>query len=132
MICRTVQSARRCRAQRSPAEAHPDRSSVEDMCRTSGCAACACGELDCVACAICEAEADAQDSFDGPNAGYLARRWFEQGKVEWFDGTDLVQLHERPSVPGADAFWHAHLRELAADGRGLSVVLRLEDGSLLW
>ena len=39
----------------------------------------------------------------GPNASYLARRWFEQGKVDWSDGTDLVQLHEQPSVPGAEA-----------------------------
>jgi hypothetical protein len=30
----------------------------------------------------------------GSNAGYLARRWLEQGKVDWSDGTDLVQLHE--------------------------------------
>ena len=101
------------------------------MCRTSGCAACACGELECVTCAICEAEPMLKIRLTGPNAGYLARRWFEQGKVDWSDGTDLVQLHEQPSVPGADAFWQAYLRDLAADGRGLSVVLRFEDGSLL-
>jgi hypothetical protein len=67
----------------------------------------------------------------GPNAGYLARRWFEQGKVDWSDGTDLVQLHERPKVPGAEAFWCAYLRDLAADARGLSLILRFEDGSVL-
>jgi hypothetical protein len=86
------------------------------MCRTSGCAACACGELDCVTCAVCEAEAD---GLTGPNAGYLARRWFEQGKVDWSDGTDLVQLHERPNVRGDEAFWRAYLRDLANDGRDL-------------
>ena len=67
----------------------------------------------------------------GSNAGYLAKRWLEQGKVDWSDGTDLVQLHERPNVPEAEAFWRAYLRDLATDGRGLSVALRFEDGSLL-
>jgi hypothetical protein len=37
----------------------------------------------------------------GPNAGCLTRRWFQQGKVDWSDGTDLVQLHERPNVRGS-------------------------------
>jgi hypothetical protein len=67
----------------------------------------------------------------GPNASYLARRWFERGKVDWSDGTDLVQLHEKPDAPGAEAFWQAYLRDLAADGRGLSVDLRFENGSIL-
>ena len=62
----------------------------------------------------------------GSNAGYLAKRWLEQGKVDWSDGTDLVQLHERPNVPEAEAFWRAYLRDLATDGRGLSVALRFE------
>jgi hypothetical protein len=60
----------------------------------------------------------------GPNAEYLARRWFEQGKVYWSDGTDLVQLHERPNVPGGDAFWRAYLRDLA--GRCARLVPNLE------
>ena len=67
----------------------------------------------------------------GCNARYLTRRWFEQGKVDWSDGTDLVQLHERPHVPGAEAFWRAYLRDLAADARGLSLILMFEDGSHL-
>jgi hypothetical protein len=67
----------------------------------------------------------------GPNAGYLARRWFEQGKVEWFRRHRSDSASRATERAGADAFWHAYLRELAADGRGLSVVLRFEDGSLL-
>ena len=67
----------------------------------------------------------------GPNAGYLTRHWTEIGKVDWSDGTDLVQLHEKPNAPGSEAFWRAYLRDLAADARGLSVSLRFEDGSLL-
>ena len=45
--------------------------------------------------------------------------------MDWSDGTDLVQLHERPNVPDAEAFWRGYIWDIAADARGLSLHLEV-------
>jgi hypothetical protein len=67
----------------------------------------------------------------GDNAGYLARRWLEQGLVDNSDNEESVELYPKPNSPGADALYDCYLKRLRAEARDVSVGLMLDDSTPL-